>query len=366
MAPLLALSTPRRRMPAEKSIAQFEGAVADELGLPHAVALSSGTAALHLALLALGVGPGDVVLTPTLTFVATSNAILYTGATPFFLDCTKYGVIGPVEVEAAIQQLERMGHKPKAIMAVDLYGHPTPMQDLRVIADQHKVALVQDAAESLGASYGGHPVGHYADICCLSFNANKVVTAQGGGMLLSRNPDLAARARFLANQAREGVGYFHPEVGFNYRMSPLQAKFGIESIQSLEYLVEGRRIVAERYSSLVAPVPGLEMLPAPSWGWSSSWLSVVLLDDTWPSPEAVVQEMRRAGIECRRLFVPNHQLPYLVKSATLPYDCPTATSLYSRGLCLPSSSWMWKKDVRRVVETLRSTARLGVGCVRIA
>src|SRR5215207_3414009 len=227
----------------------FEREMAEYVGRSHAVALSSGTAALHLALLAHGIGRGDVVLTSSMTFAATTNAILYTGAVPFFVDSeATSGNIDPAGVHEAIHRLAERGLRPAALLPVDLLGRCAAYEDLQPVADDLGVPLISDAAESLGASRSGRRAGSYGHSAAVSFNGNKIMTTSGGGMLLTDDPMIAERARYLATQARQPVAHYeHTEIGYNYRLSNLLAAFGRAQLARLPEMLVRRRAIRERY-----------------------------------------------------------------------------------------------------------------------
>ena len=328
----------------ELAIREFEAVCRDVVDA-HVVALASGTAALHLALKVLGVGPGDKVITPTLTFVATSNAIAYVGAVPVFVDVDIHGVIALDQVEARLRHGDI-----KAVLAVDLFGNSAPMGALRDLVNRYPAALIEYAAEALGSECDLEPVGYWADISCVSFNLNKIITTMGGGLLSSHNRAWVDEARFLATQARIGDQYYHPVVGYNYRMSPVQAAVGMQTIETLPAAVQRRRDIALWYDqAFVRSERAIQLLPEPPWGYSNRWLSVSLLDPRdWPPVPDVIRSLAQHKIEARRVFMPNHLLPPF-RGAEVVGPCPTAMRLYETGLCLPSSSWMERSEAGRSI-----------------
>ena len=353
-------------------IRRFENAVSEYLGSADAVAVSSGTAALHVSLRLLGVGPGDEVLCPSLTFVATTNAVSYTGARPAFLDSQPetWG-LDPSALRGFLEQECRRdakgalvdqvtGRRVKAILVVHLYGHPVDMDSVLAAAEEYSLPVIEDATESLGSLYRGRPTGVLGRLGCLSFNGNKTVTSAGGGMIVSRDTELLDRARFLINQARDpGDEFYHSEVGYNYRLSNLHAAVGLAQFECLEEHLEARRSHAESYASVLAEVPGLTFVREQPWARSNYWLSTVLLDSQeFPvSPSQVVCRLRGSGIEVRRPFVPSHMLPPYQQERTFG-ELSVARGLYERGLNLPSSAWLTGVQVEYVASQLASLANL--------
>ena len=349
-----------------KYVQGFENAVSGYIGANGAVAVSNGTAALHIALKLLDIGPGDAVICPSLTFVASTNAITYTGARPIFLDSNQdnWG-LDPKALEQYLDfkcdfngdgpPTERQyGLKIRAVMVVHLYGHPADMGPILETASHFGVPIVEDASESLGSKYQEAFTGVLGQIGCLSFNGNKTLTSGGGGMLVSPDADLLDRARLLTNQAKDaGDEFFHSEVGYNYRLSNLHAAVGLAQFEQLDGFISSRRRINEQYSHALSEVPGVSMLREQPWAYSNCWLTTVLLDpNVIAIPTAtVVARMRESGIEVRRPFVPNHMLPPYKNDLTFG-ELPVAGKLYNQGLNLPSSAWMNEGDVERVIDTL--------------
>lgn len=345
--------------PAGPALAAFEEDVAARLGVRAAVALSSGTAALHLALQILGVGRGDTVLVPTLTFAATANPVTYLGATPVFVDCDPgTWTVDPGLVEEELEVRARQGEPPAAVVAVDLYGQCADYDRLAEACAHHGVPLLADAAESLGSTYRGRPAGALGVAAALSFNGNKIVTAGGGGMLVSDDEALVSRARHLATQARRPVPHYeHEDVGYNYRMSNLLAAVGRGQLRSLDAKVAARRATYDAYRRALADVPGVSMMPLAARGTSNCWLSCLTVDaeEFGASRDDVRAHLERHGIEARPTWKPMHRQPVFA-------DHPrrggaVADDVFGRGLCLPSGSQLTDADRTRVVETLRATPR---------
>ena len=347
-------------------IRRFEEAVSSYLGTADAVAVSSGTAALYVALRLLDVGPGDEVICPSLTFVATTNAISYIGARPVFLDSQRetWG-LDPLALSRFLYQecrrnakgdlTDRLtGRRVKAVLVVHLHGHPVDMDPVLAAAEEYSLPVIEDAAESLGSTYKGRPTGVMGRLGCLSFNGNKTVTSGGGGMIVSQDRSLVDRARFLINQASDGGDeFYHSEVGYNYRLSNLHAAVGLAQFGRLEEFLAARRSHAQRYDLALSQIPGVTFVREQPWARSNYWLSTVLLDpEGFPVPPAeVVSRMRQSGIEVRRPFVPNHLLLPYQQDRTFG-DLPVACSLYQHGLNLPSSAWLKGEQVEYVARNL--------------
>ena len=321
----------------------FEAELAALAGVPHALALSSGTAALHLALVVLGIAPGDEVACSTLTFSASVNPTVYAGATPVFVDANAATwTIDPTLLEQALAERPAI----RAVVAVDLYGQCCDYDRIRSLCTDRGVTLIQDAAESLGATYRGAPSGGQGDIAAFSFNGNKVITTSGGGMLVSRNADWIAHARKLSTQAREiAPHYEHTEIGFNYRLSNLLAAVGRAQLAVLPERIEARRRINRRYRELL---PEVEFMPEAGYGTSNCWLTCILVDN----PERIRRALEAEDIESRPLWKPMHLQP-VFRGAPV-YGGTVAASLFERGLCLPSGSALADDDQRRIVEIVRS------------
>jgi dTDP-4-amino-4,6-dideoxygalactose transaminase len=324
----------------------FEAELAALVGVPHALALSSGTAALHLALIVLGIGPGDEVVCSSLTFSASANPIRFVGAQPVFVDATaETWTLDPELLARALA--ERPGIK--AVVAVDLYGRCCDYDPIRALCDAHGITLVQDAAESLGATYRGQTAGGQGDLAAFSFNGNKVITTGGGGMLVSRNTEWIDHARKLSTQAREPAPHYeHTEIGFNYRLSNLLAAVGRAQLEVLPDRVAARRRINERYRDLL---PEVEFMPEAGDGTSNCWLTCILLDQ----PERTRLALEAEDIEARPLWKPMHLQP-VYRDAPV-YGGDVSAGLFARGLCLPSGSALTDADQDRIVEIVRTTTR---------
>ncbi len=321
----------------------FEAELAALAGVEHALALSSGTAALHLALVVLGIGRGDEVACSSLTFSASANPIVYQGATPVFVDADPATwTLDPALLERALAE------RPiRAVVAVDLYGQCCDYDPIRELCEQRGIPLVQDAAESLGATYRGSPSGGQGDIAAFSFNGNKVITTSGGGALLSDDGAKIAHARKLSTQAREPAPHYeHTEIGFNYRLSNLLAAVGRAQLEALPERVETRRRINARYRELF---PELEFMPEAAYGRSNCWLTCILVDD----PERIRLALEAEDIESRPLWKPMHLQP--VYRDAPAYGGDVSARLFERGLCLPSGSALADDDQRRIAEIVLAT-----------
>jgi dTDP-4-amino-4,6-dideoxygalactose transaminase len=333
----------------------FEREMAEYLGVTSAVALSSGTAALHLALLSLGVGTGDDVLVPTLTFAATANAVVYTGARPAFVDSDRATWnIDPALLEEELAARSRQSSLPAAVAVVDLYGRCADWEAILAVCDRYEVPVIDDAAEALGASYGHRRAGAFGIAGVLSFNGNKVMTTGGGGMLVSVRRDLVERARHLATQARDRAPHYeHSEVGFNYRLSNLLAAVGRGQLRRLPAMVHRRAEINRRYRAALTDVPGIGFMPNADGSEPNYWLTVVTLDanEYGASPEEARKRLEHLDIEARPAWKPMHLQPAFA-------GCPirggaVAEEIFRTGLCLPSGSSMSDDDVDRVAAAVK-------------
>jgi pyridoxal phosphate-dependent aminotransferase EpsN len=333
----------------------FEREFAAAVGVPHAVALSSGTAALHLALEILGVGRGDQVITSTLTFAATANAICYCGAAPVFLDVSPATWnLDPDLLEEELSQRARLGRQAAAVVAVDLYGQCADYARIEAICERHGVPLVEDAAEGLGATCGSRRAGSFGACAAFSFNGNKIITTSGGGMLVSHRRDVVERARHLSTQARQPVAHYeHAEVGYNYRLSNLLAAVGRGQLAGLEEKVARRRAVRAAYRSALADCRGLELMPEAAYGRSNAWLTCVTIDPAQfgADREAVRLFLESRNIESRPVWKPMHLQPVFRDARVCRGH--VAAGLFETGLCLPSGSNLTAIGQERVVSSLK-------------
>jgi dTDP-4-amino-4,6-dideoxygalactose transaminase len=335
----------------------FEQELSRAVGVPHTLALSSGTAALHLALVVLGLGPEDEVVCSSFTFAASANPIRYVGATPVLVDSdAATWTIEPALLEQALTERPRI----RAVVAVDLYGQCCDYQALTRICSEHGVALIQDATESLGSTYRGTPAGGQGDLAAFSFNGNKVITTSGGGLLAARNEGWIAHARKLSTQAREPAAHYeHTEVGFNYRLSNLLAAVGRGQVEVLAERVAARRRVNTRYRELLANAPGISFMPEAAYGESNCWLTCIVVDpqEAGTDRESIRLALEAEDIEARPLWKPMHLQP-LYRDAPA-YGGAVSAALFERGLCLPSGSALSEADQERIVEILLATRGSG-------
>jgi dTDP-4-amino-4,6-dideoxygalactose transaminase len=337
----------------------FEAQVADLVGVRHAVALSSGTAALHLALVAAGVRRGDTVLVPSFTFAATANAVMYLGARPVFLDSTAQSWnVDPELVADELHRRARTARLPRAVITVDMYGQCADYDPLLIACDRYGVALIEDAAEALGATYRGRAAGSFGLAGVLSFNGNKIVTTGGGGMLVTDDERVATRTRYLATQARDPVPHYeHREVGYNYRLSNLLAAVGRGQVQRLGDLIAARGETSRYYRAALGDRPGLEFLPIAGYGTPNWWLTCLLVDaETFgASRDEIIARLAAEDIEARPTWKPMHLQPVFrglpVRGGAVSAD------LFRRGLCLPSGSALTDHDRQRVVDAIRAAVR---------
>ena len=336
----------------------FEAELAGRVGVAHAVALSSGTAALHLGLLGLGVGHGDIVLTSTMTFAATANAIAYTGAEPYFIDCAlETGNMDPALLRQAIEQLTKDGEHIGAIVPVDLLGKAVDYTEICAIADEFGIPVLADAAESLGARHRGRAAGSFGRASVVSFNGNKIMTTSGGGMLLTDDADLAVRARYLATQARQPVAHYeHVEIGYNYRMSNLLAALGRAQLTRLDGMIARRRAMRELYRDLFDGVDGVEIFGGESDNDDNFWLTSIVIDSavTGWTPAELSAALLTDNIESRPLWKPMHLQPVFEAARALSNG--NSQRLFETGLTLPSGSALSVEEIERVVAGLQAFA----------
>ncbi len=334
----------------------FEAAMSARLAGRHALAVSSGTAALHLILRYLGVGAGDRVAVSTLTFAGSVFPILYQGAIPVFLDSeTESGNLDPALVEEYLAAAQRRGRLPRALIAVHLYGQHCDIDSIAQICRNYGVALVEDAAESLGATYRGRQTATTADFAALSFNGNKIITTTGGGMVIARDENAIATMKKWANQAREpAIEYRHSEVGYNYRMSNVLAGIGRGQLEVLDDRVAARRRVAMQYADALEGT-GLRLQNEAAWGTHSRWLTVMYLDpaETRVKPLDLVQSLAAYDIEARPVWRPMHQQELFKDAESI--GGAVADELFATGICLPSSSSLTDADLDRVISAVRET-----------
>ncbi len=335
----------------------FEEEFAAFTAMPAAAALSSGTAALHLALILNGVGPGDDVIVPTLTFVATANAVEYVGARPVFVDSDEATWnLDPALLEEELAERARRGRLPAAVLGVDLYGQCADWDPILGACARYGVPVIEDAAEALGATYRGRPAGSFGDSGVFSFNGNKIITTSGGGMLVAEDPELVGRARFLATQARDDAPHYeHHVTGFNYRMSNLLAAVGRAQLQGLPRRVARRRAINRHYRDRLGATPGIGFMPNDPRGEPTNWLTVITVDPGafGASSGDIRVHLEGLDIEARPAWKPMHCQPLFTGAPVR--GGAVAETVFRTGLCLPSGSAMTDGDVDRVVEGVLET-----------
>jgi perosamine synthetase len=349
---------------------RFERDVASHVGVPHAIATVNGTAALHVALLAAGVKPDDEVLVPALTFIATANAVAYCGAHPVFLDSETDswgldpGKVGDFLARQCVVKAGQVvnratGRVVRAMLPVHLYGHPCNLDPLLEVAGRYPLAVVEDAAEALGARYKERPVGCHGLVSCLSFNGNKIITTGGGGMVLTRDEGIARRLRSLTTQARgDALEYVHDEIGFNYRLTNIQAALGVAQLEQLEGFVENKRATAAHYRERLAGLPGLTLFTEAAWARSTYWMTSVLLDVLLcPDVRPLLRQLNAAGVGARPLWRPLNLQPAF--KGAQAYHVETAVRLYDRGFSLPCSVGITPEEREAVAACLEAALRRG-------
>ena len=345
--------------PAGPHLDRFERELAAAVGVDHAAAVTSGTAALHLALVILGVGRDDRVLTSTLTFAATVNAIHYVGAEPVLVDCNRASwTMDPQLVSEELESAAREGALPKAVIAVDIYGQCADYDAIAESCARFDVPVIADASESLGATYRGRPAGSQGAIGVVSFNGNKIITAGGGGMLVSRRKDWIDRARSLSAHARDPAPHYeHSSIGYSYRMSNLLAAVGRGQLRVLADRVESRRRNNRAYRRGLAELPGIGFMPEADYGTSTFWLTAITVDPVsfGIDREALRLHLEGQGIEARPILKPMHLQPVFLGHRVLGGS--VSGSLFDTGLCLPSGSNLEANDLDRIVGAIRSARR---------
>ena len=339
------------------NLTAFEREFEARIGLP-AVALASGTAALHLALRLVGVGPGDEVLCSTLTFVAAANAIVYQGGVPAFVDSdpATWNLDSDI-LSSALRERAAANRLPKALVVVHLYGQSADMDPILQACAEYGIAVIEDAAEAVGTLYKGKSAGTLGDIGVYSFNGNKIITTTGGGMLVSRNQAWVDKARFWSQQARDpGLAYEHSELGYNYRMSNVLAGIGRGQLEVLDIRVQQRRAIAFRYRDAFADLSGISLMPQASYGLHTNWLSCFLIDEEefGCSRDQLIQALDEANVESRPVWKPMHLQP--LYAGCERYGGDVAEDLFRRGICLPSSSSLSAEDQLHVVNAVRRAA----------
>lgn len=328
----------------------FEREFAEHVGSKHAAAISSGTAALHLALLLAGVGHGDEVLVSSLTFSASANPIVYLGGRPTFIDSEASSWnMDPALLSEVLAVRARQGRLPRAVIVVHLYGQSADLDPILAACRQYDVTLIEDAAEALGATYKGRAPGTFGKSGVFSFNGNKIITTSGGGMLVSDDAALIAHARKLATQARDPAPHYqHSEIGYNYRLSNILAGIGRGQLRVLEERVEARRRNYEFYVERIGRLPGIHFMPEANWGRHTRWLTCITIDPSTfgTDREAIRLALEAENIEARPVWKPLHMQPIFAECETI--GGAVSESLFEQGLCLPSGSSLTEADLDRI------------------
>jgi dTDP-4-amino-4,6-dideoxygalactose transaminase len=335
-------------------IDKFESKLLAQSETHHAVALNSGTSALHLALVLLGVGRGDEVICQSFTFCASANPIVYLGGTPVFVDSEEETWnISPELLEEAILSRLAVGKKPKAIIVVHLFGMPAKMKEIMEISEKYEIPVIEDAAEAVGSTYQGKSCGALGTLGFYSFNGNKIITTGGGGALLTSDPSIVQKAKYLSTQAKENLPYYqHLEIGYNYRMNNMAAAIGLAQLEKLDGFVTKRRLINAGYRSLFGQIQGIHFQPELPESKSNFWLSTILIDEqaTGVTNEKFRSMLLEREIETRYLWKPLHLQPIYRDAPFIGGQ--VAESLFSRGLCLPSSVNLTPQDQERIAGIL--------------
>ncbi|WP_144508976.1 aminotransferase class I/II-fold pyridoxal phosphate-dependent enzyme [Bacillus mycoides] len=346
--------------PLGPNVDYFEEEMSDYIGSKGAVAVSSGTAAIHLALELLEVKSGDSVFCSSLTFIASANPIMYQRAEPIFIDSElETWNMSPIALEKAFKDAKATGSMPKAVIVVNLFGQSAKMDEILAICNYYNVPIIEDAAESLGATYKGKQTGTLGKLGVYSFNGNKIITTSGGGMLVSDDIELLKKAKFLATQARDpAIHYQHSKVGYNYRMSNISAGIGRAQLQVLDERVKMRREIFKRYTEALKHLDGITFMPELEGTISNRWLTVILIDERKLNitPVNIVQELEKENIEARPLWKPLHIQPVFKGTKYYSHGEKESISeyLYHSGICLPSGSNMTMEEQNEVIKYLRT------------
>ncbi|HAG10968.1 MAG TPA: aminotransferase DegT [Desulfotomaculum sp.] len=331
----------------------FEKEIANYVGINHAAALSSGTSAIHLALKSLGISSGDIVFCSSLTFSGSVYPVLYEKAIPVFIDSEYQSWnMSPEALKKAYEKYP----EPKAIIVVNLYGQSANFDEIRKITGQHGTPIIEDAAESLGATYKGVQTGTLGDIGIISFNGNKIITTSGGGMLVCNNKKIVEKVRFWATQARDAAPWYqHTEIGYNYRMSNICAGIGRGQLKVLEERIVKKKFIYELYKKMFDDIPAIEMMPICEYGSPNCWLSCFVLDKSCNiKPMDIINTLAKENIESRHVWKPMHLQPVFAGNPffSIKDDIGIAEDIFNRGVCLPSDTKMTLKDVGLVVESI--------------
>ena len=341
--------------PAGPHLDKFEDEISRFSNGYEVAVLSSGTAAIHLSLILLGIKKNDIVLCSSFTFSASVNPVIYQGATPVLIDSeNETWNMDPFLLENAITDYIKMGKKPKAIILVHLYGYPAKLDQVLEISNKYNIPIIEDAAEAIGSTYKGQPLGTFGEIGVFSFNGNKIITTSSGGAIISKNKQFIKKAKFLATQARDNSPHYeHSEIGYNYRMSNVCAAIGIGQIEVLESRVEKRRFIYNYYKENLNSIPFVSFVDDMDGYFSNRWLTTILISEkSVINREDIRLKLLEHNIESRPLWKPMHMQP--VFSSYKSYINGVSEYLFKRGLCLPSGSIMEEKDLNRVVNIIKN------------
>jgi perosamine synthetase len=350
---------------------RFELEFAAFVDSEHAVAVSNGTAAIHLALIAAGVRADDEVIVPAMTFIAPVNAVRYVGAWPVIVDVEASSwqldhtllaefIETQCDVEAGVLRNRKTGRRVSAILPVHILGHPVNLAPILELARRHGLVVVEDSTESLGARYGGKSTGSIGKLGCFSFNGNKLITSGGGGMVVTDDGELAARVRYLSTQAKDdSVEYVHGEVGYNYRLTNIQAAMGVAQLEQIDGFIESKHEIARRYTEAFESIDGITVMPDESWAERMPWLYTILLDPgvTGIESRELIAQLDSAGIQARPLWEPMHVSRAFGDGER--FECSVADMLYERAVSLPSSSDLSAEDQSRVIDQVIDGTRTG-------
>lgn len=326
-------------------VPEFEKKFSNYLNVKGAVSLQSGTAAIYMSLYESGVGPGDEVIVPALTFAATVNPVLYVGATPVIVDVdSNTWNIDPVKIREAITD------KTKAVIPVHLYGNPCHMKEVMNIAKECELYVIEDATESLGAKFNGKHTGVFGNFGCFSFNGNKLITTGGGGMIVGSDLDKIEHIRYLVNQSKDkDIPGLHSEIGFNFRMTNIEAALGLAQFEKIDRFLEKKKVFREIYQKILGDLPWVSFQDKYSNAMESWWLTCIKIKKAINIPE-LMQNLKGKDIPTRRIFMPLDKMPYLKKYST---SCPNASEIYNRSICLPGSTLNREEDMQKTALMIR-------------
>ena len=346
--------------PLGPNVNNFEKEVAEYVGIKDAAALISGTSAIHLAIKLLGIKKGDTVFCSDLTFAASCNPIMYEKATPVFID-SEYDSfnMSPTALKKAFQCYEKKGTLPKAVIVVHLYGQAANMDEIMEICNKYNVPVIEDAAESLGATYKGKQTGTFGKYGIYSFNGNKIITTSGGGMLVSNDDESIKKARFWATQARDNARYYqHTELGYNYRMSNIVAGIGRGQIRVINERITKKKYIYEKYKGAFKDIPDIDMANICQYGDPNYWLSIATINkESKVKPIDIILKLEENNIESRHVWKPMHMQPYYEKydffSSFSYHGISVSEDIFNRGICLPSDTKMSEEEINRVIEIIK-------------